>query len=147
MTRAARLRVEHVELIPEDLEAGVLYLSRRYRTASHLCCCGCGREVVTPLSPAKWRLVERDGEVSLSPSIGNWSFPCRSHYWIAHGEVRWAGAMSASQIARVQARDRADAIAASQLAPVPSPPRPTLLHSLARRIRSALAAIRGWLGR
>ncbi|MDH2356437.1 DUF6527 family protein [Bradyrhizobium sp. SSUT112] len=22
----------------------------------HLCCCGCGREVVTPLTPAQWRL-------------------------------------------------------------------------------------------
>ncbi|MDH2348718.1 DUF6527 family protein [Bradyrhizobium sp. SSUT77] len=22
----------------------------------HLCCCGCGREVVTPLAPAQWRL-------------------------------------------------------------------------------------------
>lgn len=147
MTRASRLRAEHVEFIPEELEAGVLYISWRYRTASHLCCCGCSREVVTPLSSAKWRLVERGGVVSLLPSIGNWSFPCRSHYWISEGEIRWAGAMSVTQIARVQARDRADAIAASQSAPVPPPTRPILWQSLGRRIRSAVTAIRGWLGR
>lgn len=145
--RAARLRAEHVEFIPEELEPGVLYVSQRYRTASHLCCCGCGREVVTPLSPAKWRLIEDDGEVSLSPSIGNWSFPCRSHYWISQGEIRWAGAMSSDQISRVQARDRADAIAASQTAPVQPATGPTLWLSLSRRIRSALAAMRRWIER
>ena len=30
--------------------------------------------------------------VSLHPSIGNWSFPCRSHYWIRGNRVVWAGA-------------------------------------------------------
>ncbi|RVD67411.1 hypothetical protein EN751_36940, partial [Mesorhizobium sp. M4A.F.Ca.ET.029.04.2.1] len=53
-----------VDFIPDELEVGVIYISRRYSTASHLCCCGCGREVVTPLNPAKWRLVEKDGKVS-----------------------------------------------------------------------------------
>ena len=109
MSRVARLRPEFVELIPERLESGTLYVSRRYSTASHLCCCGCGREVVTPLNPAKWQLSERRGAISLYPSIGNWSFPCRSHYWIDHDRVRWAGAMSAERIATVKARDRRDA--------------------------------------
>ena len=87
----------------------MLYISRRYATASHLCCCGCGREVVTPLNPAKWRLTESKGAISLSPSIGNWSFPCQSHYLIERGAVRWAGAMSRKQIAAVQNHDRIDA--------------------------------------
>jgi hypothetical protein len=86
-----------------------IYISLRYSTASHLCCCGCGLEVVTPLNPAKWRLTERAGAVSLVPSIGNWSFPCRSHYWITANRVRWAGAMSPEIIAAVKARDRVDA--------------------------------------
>jgi hypothetical protein len=31
-----------------------------------------------------------DGKtISLDPSIGNWSFPCQSHYWITSSEVRW----------------------------------------------------------
>lgn len=32
-----------------------------------------------------------DGEtITLYPSIGNWSFPCQSHYWITNNKVRWA---------------------------------------------------------
>lgn len=108
MTRIDQIRPEFVEFIPEDLSPGVLYISKRYSTASHLCCCGCGLEVVTPLNPAKWRIVESGGSASLSPSVGNWSFPCRSHYWITGNQVRWAAAMSAEKIAAVKARDRRD---------------------------------------
>ena len=109
MTRQARLRHSYVEYIPEKLEPGILYTSRKYRTASHLCCCGCGLKVVTPLNPAKWRLTDHGQTVSLYPSIGNWSFPCRSHYWIDHGQIKWAGAMSARQISNVRKQDRRDA--------------------------------------
>lgn len=109
MTGASHLRPEFVEFIPDGLEPGVLYISRRYATASHLCCCGCEREVVTPLNPAKWRLTEGAGKVSLAPSIGNWSFPCRSHYWIDANRVQWAKAMAPEIIQAVQARDRRDA--------------------------------------
>lgn len=109
MTRQASLRHSYVEYIPEKLESGILYISRKYRTASHLCCCGCGLKVVTPLNPAKWQLTDHGQTVSLYPSIGNWSFPCRSHYWIDHGQIKWARAMSAQQISNVQKRDRRDA--------------------------------------
>src|SRR5260221_13948740 len=98
-----------VKFIPERLDEGVLSVSPRYSTASHLCCCGCGREVVTPLNLAKWHLSEHEAPIPLSPSIGNWSFPCKSHYWIDGNRVRWAGAMSAARIAAVQVRDRRDA--------------------------------------
>ncbi|PZV33546.1 DUF6527 family protein [Mesorhizobium kowhaii] len=53
-----RLQPRFVDYIPDDVEAGVLYVSQRFSTAAHLCCCGCGREVVTPLNPAKWSTVE-----------------------------------------------------------------------------------------
>jgi Family of unknown function (DUF6527) len=109
VNRLTRLKPEFVEFIPDQLEQGVLYVSRRYSTAAHLCCCGCGLEVVTPLNPAKWHLSEQGGTVSLRPSIGNWSFPCKSHYWIEGNSVRWAGAMSPAAIAEVKARDRRDA--------------------------------------
>jgi hypothetical protein len=123
MSRITRLRSEFVEFIPDRLEPAVLYVSRRYATATHLCCCGCGLEVVTPLNPAKWRLSERHGSVSLHPSVGNWSFPCKSHYWIEENSVRWAGAMSPAAIAQVKARDRRDAellsrVPASRLATI-----------------------------
>ena len=109
MTRATHLRTAFVEFIPERLNSGVLYVSRRFATASHLCCCGCGFEVVTPLNPAKWRLVEHEDGVTLSPSVGNGSFPCRSHYFIEAGRVRWVPALVAEDIAFARARDRADA--------------------------------------
>jgi hypothetical protein len=72
----------------------------------HRCCCGCGLEVVTPLNPAKWKLLEDDGKVSLFPSIGNWSFPCQSHYWIDENKICWARGMPKWQIERVRDRDR-----------------------------------------
>lgn len=108
MTRLADLRHTYVEYVPEKLEAGMLYISRKYRTASHLCCCGCGLKVVTPLNPAQWRLTDHGQTVSLFPSIGNWSFPCKSHYWIDHGRIQWAGKMSERQISNVRKNDRLD---------------------------------------
>jgi len=97
-----------VKSAPNPLEPGVLYVSEKYATALHLCCCGCGQEVVTPLSPAEWQLRRRGSAVSLYPSIGNWSFPCKSHYWIKQNEVIWAELMSDAQIARVRERDQRD---------------------------------------
>lgn len=102
------IRPEFVEFIPQVLAPGVLYISERYRTASHLCACGCGEKVVTPLSPADWQLTHRNDLVSLYPSIGNWNYACGSHYWIRRNEVVWSGRMSAARIARVQERDRLD---------------------------------------
>jgi len=99
------IRARFTECIPRELEQGVLYISRKYNTASHLCCCGCGLKVVTPLSQAKWQLRERDGHVSLHPSIGNWGFPCRSHYWIRDSRVIWAGDMTEDQVRAVRKRD------------------------------------------
>ena len=109
MTSASHITPKFVEFIPDRLESGVLYISRRYATASHLCCCGCEREVVTPLNPVRWRFTERAGKVTLAPSIGNWSFACRSHYWINANQVQWATAMAPELIQAVQARDRRDA--------------------------------------
>lgn len=96
-----------VPVIPEHLAEGVLYVCEPHRIAIHRCCCGCGEEVVTPLSPAEWQLERRDSTVSLYPSIGNWNFHCQSHYWIRRNRVVWAGALSAERIALVQSRDRA----------------------------------------
>jgi hypothetical protein len=103
-----RLTLEHVELAPKLLTEGRLYFSKRYGVALHLCCCGCGEKVVTPLSEAEWRLEVRDGHPSLYPSIGNWSMTCQSHYWVRNGRVLWAPAMSRSQTRAVFARDKRD---------------------------------------
>lgn len=122
-----------MDFIPERLETGVLYVSRRYRTASHLCCCGCGLEVVTPLNGAKWQVSERGGEVWLRPSVGNWSFPCQSHYWIDGGKVRWDGKISATAIATVRRRDQREAQRLVAKAGAPGP------------LRRFAGAVRAWV--
>ncbi len=94
-----------VDAIPERLEEGVLYLSQRYATASHLCACGCGTEVVTALGNSGWRLRIQDSGVSMWPSVGNWSFACRSHYIIDRGVIRWAGNFSRDMIDQVRRSD------------------------------------------
>lgn len=94
-----------VEFIPEILNEGVLYVSVNYATALHKCACGCGREVVTPLSPTFWRMTFDGETVSLFPSIGNWNFPCRSHYWVDRGRVRWARVWSDDEIAEARRDD------------------------------------------
>jgi hypothetical protein len=38
--------------------------------------------------------------VSLDPSVGNWSFPYCSHYFIRNGAMLWAGDMSEAAIKR-----------------------------------------------
>ena len=48
-----------------------------------------------------------DGKtVSLHPSIGNWGFPCRSHYWIRNNKVQWAEQWSQDRIEAGRAYDR-----------------------------------------
>jgi hypothetical protein len=87
-----------VEFIPEILEDGKLYISLTYSTAVHNCCCGCGYKVVTPLSPTGWRITVEGKFVSLYPSIGNWGYPCQSHYWIRRNAVRWSSQMTPQEI-------------------------------------------------
>jgi len=106
VTRQERLRHEFVEFIPEQLEEGAIYISLPHATAMHLCACGCGREVPTPLSPTDWQVIFDGETVSLKPSIGNWSFPCQSHYWIDRGRIRWAPKWSREKIEAGRARDR-----------------------------------------
>jgi len=88
------IKMEVVETMPKVFRPGVLYVSYELGTASHLCCCGCGTRVVTPLGPGRWNLIQGRGGPSLSPSIGNTSQPCRSHYFIRNGRVIWAREMS-----------------------------------------------------
>jgi len=97
---------EFVEFIPEVIEEGKIYVSIEYATAVHKCCCGCGKEVVTPLSPTDWKLIFDGKTVSLDPSVGNWGFPCRSHYWVRNNHVLWAGDWSQSRIDAKRAHDR-----------------------------------------
>jgi hypothetical protein len=101
------MRPEYVEFIPKTLEDGVLYISKKFKTATHRCCCGCGTKIVTPLRPTEYTLTEYGNFVSLAPSIGNWNHPCQSHYLIQDNAVVWAGRMSRKAIRRGRAHDDA----------------------------------------
>ena len=90
---------EFVEFMPSELKEGVLYVSVQFATVVHKCACGCGNKVVTPISPVDWKLLFDGESVSLMPSIGNWEFPCRSHYWIKSDKVRWAGDWTSEEVA------------------------------------------------
>ena len=104
------LQPQFVLHVPDKLSEGVLYISEEFSTAGHLCCCGCGAEIFTPLNQAQWRLIkhDRDDTVSLYPSIGNWKYPCNSHYWIDKNVVKDAGPMSDRIIRNVIKRNRRD---------------------------------------
>ena len=106
MNAVTRLSHEFVEFVPEELKDGTLYISMTFATAVHRCCCGCGNEVVTPLSRTDWKLTFDGESISLSPSIGNWSFDCKSHYWIENNNVRLARRWSQEQIDAGRAQDK-----------------------------------------
>ena len=83
------LRPLFVEQFPDDFESGILYVSMQYAICGHLCACGCGERVITPLSPTQWELVYNGESVTLYPSIGNYAFACQSHYFLTNGKIVW----------------------------------------------------------
>lgn len=87
-----------VEDMPGHIAPGILYVSEEYEIACHLCACGCGNPVYTPLGSAEWRFSDDEGRPSLEPSIGSWALPCRSHYWIWHGQIVWARDWSPNEV-------------------------------------------------
>jgi hypothetical protein len=96
---------KQVDTIPQLLEPGIVYHAPKFYIASHLCACGCGYEAVTGLRPGHWSLSIQDGRPTIMPSIGNNSFPCRSHYFIRNGFVRWAGTCTDEMILFARERD------------------------------------------
>lgn len=104
--KQVRFRHEMVSAIPETLQPSTLYVTTDRDVAGHLCACGCGREVITPLSPTDWSISFDRRGASLFPSIGNWAFPCRSHYFIRGGAVVWARGMSDMAIQQGRRQDR-----------------------------------------
>jgi hypothetical protein len=95
-----------VEFMPSELSEGTLYISMEYNTVKHKCCCGCGEDVVTPLNPTDWKLIYDGETISLSPSVGNWNLPCRSHYFIKHSKIQWCGSWSENQVKEGKEQDQ-----------------------------------------
>jgi hypothetical protein len=94
-----KIELQRVHYMPKELEPGVLYVSEEFGAAAHLCACGCGAKIRTPLGPTEWTLEETDSGPTLDPSVGNWQQACRSHYLIRRGEIVWAGQWTPEQIA------------------------------------------------
>ena len=106
MNRRVILTHEFVENLPNELKEDTIYVSIPFATAAHKCCCGCGEEVITPLSPTDWKLIFDGQSISLEPSIGNWGFACKSHYWIVRNSVRWARHWSQKEIQAGRVQDQ-----------------------------------------
>lgn len=147
MIKINRLQHRFVETMPEKIEPGILYISMEYATAAHCCCCGCGEEVVTPFSPAQWRMTFDGDAVSLNPSVGNWNLRCRSHYVVRDGRAIYAGAWTDEEIQAGLKRDKGARtkylagkvapVAASR--PVPVPMRGGRLRRLIERFKSTFS--------
>lgn len=94
-----RIDLQHVYYMPQELKPNILYVSEEFGAAAHLCPCGCGTKIRTPLGPTDWTLYETKKGPTLRPSIGNWQIPCQSHYWITEGKIVWSTKWSSDQIA------------------------------------------------
>ena len=68
-----------------EMEEQLIYISLEYKTASHLCLCGCKNLTVTPLGIGWWTIFIERGKINIQPSIGNFQFDCKSHYIIKNG--------------------------------------------------------------
>lgn len=90
--------LQRVQYMPRELEPGILYYSKEFGIAGHMCPCGCGNKIITPIGPTDWSMSIRKEKPTLYPSIGNWQIPCRSHYWITQGQVKWSYQWTEDQI-------------------------------------------------
>jgi hypothetical protein len=100
------LEPRFVHEVPEGLEEGKLYISVEVGSVNHLCACGCGNEVVTPLHPARWVIVYDGETITLWQSVGSFGLPCRSHYVIDRNRVIWQPAWSLSDARAGSVHDR-----------------------------------------
>ena len=137
--RLHELCPEFVEEIPASPEPGKLYVACRYRAVIHLCACGCGAKISTPLHPTGWRISFDGDTVSLHPSVGNWSEKCQSHYHIRDNQVLWGGRISRSRVRDIRRQrdwelDRYYNLKEDGTPPSPSPQEKLRFRNLVRKI-------------
>lgn len=148
--RLHSIQHQFVEFIPEKLEPGKLYISLEYNSASHLCACGCGYEVVTIIGPADSSITYNGRGVSISTSIGNSNFPCKSHYWIKNNRIVRESRMTPQLTALSRARDKAakareyGSNPLDAPAPVPAPAETAQAPSSPTSLPSGADAAKSW---
>ena len=106
MSKLTSIKHRFVTEIPETIEPGILYISIEFGTMIHLCCCGCNNEVVSPLGLTDWGFAYDGSSITVSPSVGNWNFPCKSHYRIIKNFVVWKRQWTHAEIQAGRTRDR-----------------------------------------
>ena len=94
MGKIGEIKPVFIEVIEEELEEGVLYISEKYGIAIHLCACGCKQKTVTDLRPHwkdGWTISNNEGLITLRPSIGNFNGenPYHAHYFITNNKIEW----------------------------------------------------------
>ena len=85
-TEYKTLFVDRMTPCPKD---GTLYMLPQFNVAIHNCMCGCGKQVVTPLGDGQWSWSFDGDSTTLSPSVGNFQYDCKSHYFLRQGKVTW----------------------------------------------------------
>lgn len=91
MNKLFNITPKYCNQIPSELKEGVIYISKEHDVAIHLCACKCGRKTVTPLGKNGWSLTDKNGLITLSPSIGNFKgeSPYHAHYFIIDNRIKW----------------------------------------------------------
>lgn len=85
-----KFKIQFVETVPSELKDGILYICIRCNVIVHRCACGCGEKTVTPIDKKYgWKMTYDGQTITLRPSIGNFSIPCQSHYYITENRVEW----------------------------------------------------------
>ena len=95
-----RYRYRLVDRVPKEMDEGVVYHSEEFELAGLRCACGCGHRI-TLLVPDSHQVFEQGGWATVSPSIGVFDAPCKSHYYISGGGVEWLPPFTGTQAASI----------------------------------------------
>lgn len=95
-----KYRYRLVERIPAQMQEGVVYHTEEFELAGLLCACGCGHRI-TLLVPDSHQVLNVGGYATITPSVGVFDAPCKSHFIISAGDVSWLPAFTGAQAARI----------------------------------------------
>ena len=86
--RTENFTIQKIDLVPalSSMFPGILYYDKQSGLSFHKCACGCG-DIIILEHNYKWNIDENT--ITISPSIGRMTAPCKSHYFIRNGKVVW----------------------------------------------------------
>jgi hypothetical protein len=95
-----KYRYQLVDRIPNQMREDIVYHTQEFELAGLLCACGCGHRI-TLLVPDSHQVLDEGGYATIRPSVGVMDAPCKSHYFITAGDVRWLPAFTGAQAAKI----------------------------------------------